>query len=190
MAIEVPLCIEESWMNKLPEYIEKNITLWFGFPKQEVDCQVATIGNHSPHLRTMKLYDITDEGHLVLITGTNTQKWKDLLLTPKVALCLLDLNYGQIIIEGSVSLNTQGNAAQAIESYWEDLPEFWKEIYFSYDENPDKSRNKIPDIFGVIFIQPQLCEILELEKENYLKSKRTQFQWSKGEWVERSLDPM
>ena len=54
------------------------IKSWFSFPEKETHCQVATALNGQPHVRTMKLYEITREGSLVVLTRRDAQKWRDL----------------------------------------------------------------------------------------------------------------
>lgn len=82
---------------------------WFDFPKNKLFCQVSTVSNGQPHIRTMDLYDFTDDGSLVFLTSTYSKKWSDLEKQPYVTVCLLNLDVCQITVEGSALLLTSEN---------------------------------------------------------------------------------
>lgn len=177
---------DETSMTTLPFLVAESFKSGFGYPQTELYGMVATSFNEHPHIRTMKLYEITSEGHLVFLTRTDTQKWHNLQHCPYAAVCFLNLSYCQILVEGSVELLSQENDVDMIRQYWQRLPPGIQEIYL-YDIGNHQSKLEIPENFGAIFIIPSLWEVMEFNKEEYIKSTRKQFQLVKGSWIVHDL---
>lgn len=173
-------------MTTLPSLVSESFKSGFGYPQTELYGMVATTYNEHPHIRTMKLYEITSEGHLVFLTRTDTQKWHNLQHCPDAAVCFLNLNNCQILVEGSVELLSQENDINKIRQYWQKLPPGIQEIYL-YDIDDNQPKLEIPDNFGVIFIIPSLWEVMKFNKEEYIKSIRKQFKLVKGSWIVQDL---
>lgn len=176
------------------EYIKNLLQSWFSFqswsihPQNIIFCQVSTISNDTPHLRTMGLYDITDDGCLVFVTETSTRKWHDLQGCKNIAIAILHAEHGQIIVEGEAMLTTSKNSYKTASFYWyEYLEQYWRDFYLSRSPN---ATDEIPSSFGVIVVKPYLWEILEINKHDYLLSSRKQFRLIDQNWTEHNVDPV
>lgn len=156
---------------------------WFSYPQEMVHCQVATAAAGNPHIRTMGLYEITDEGALVFLTRNDTLKWHDLQQNPRAAVCMVNLEYGQVVVEGLVDLKTYRDPLVTLK-YWNQMVPTIKKIY------QPPANGEMSDSFGVLFIQPNSWEVLEIYKEDYCKSRRKQFLPDQGTWQERNLTPV
>lgn len=170
MSMPIPLIIHEKLRN------------WFGFPQQETHVQVATSFENHPHVRTMKLYEITEDGSCIILSHNNTQKWRDLQVSPYIALLFVNYDFGQLTVEGVAQLKTKENSE--IKPYWECMPEPIQRIYTS---SPNK---EIPDSFGVISVQPLSWEMLEINTVDYNKSIRKKFFRDNGSWKTQELRPV
>lgn len=166
----------------LPSVINEKLMNWFGFPEQETHVQVATSSENHPHLRTMKLYEITQDGSCIVLSHNKTLKWRDLQISPYIALLFVNYDFGQLTVEGVAQLKTREN--NEIKRYWECMPEPVQKIYSS---SPGK---EIPDSFGVISVQPLSWEMLEINKIDYNKSIRRKFFRENGSWRTQELRPV
>ena len=172
------------------QYVKSRLQKWFSFPQNKLYCQVSTTSHQGPHIRTMDLYDITEEGQLIFLTDTSTRKWMDLQEFPNMAVCLLNLDHVQIIVEGSAMLKTSMSDPHTVSIYWNNfLDQYWKDYYLSRPLNLKPNLNEIPSSFGLIVMTPNLWEILEINKEDFLKSSRKQFRLRDGVWVSHDLAP-
>jgi hypothetical protein len=129
----------------------------------------------------MKLYDLTQDGFCILLSHIDTQKWRDLLISPYVALLFMNYDFGQIVVEGMTQLKTKKN--KEIRHYWECMPEHFQRIYTSFPGE------EIPDTFGVIYVQPLSWEMLEINKVDFNKSIRKKFFYENGSWKSIDLRP-
>jgi general stress protein 26 len=117
---------------------------WFDFPQNKLFCQVSTVDDGHPHIRTMDLHDFTNDGSLIFLTKTDSRKWNDLTKHPYIAACMLNLDVGQITVEGSVLLHTAENNLATTAHYWENyLPKYWQDFYLSHSSQ-DMHSLKIP----------------------------------------------
>ncbi|MFA5959738.1 MAG: pyridoxamine 5'-phosphate oxidase family protein [Tatlockia sp.] len=105
-------------MSSMPEMIEKYFKTWFDYTYRAVYCQLANQTDNRPHVRTMRLYGITQDGCLEFLSNTKTQKWSDWQKNPKAALCFLNPDAGQILLEGKVPLKNLEKHPQDIKKYW------------------------------------------------------------------------
>lgn len=167
---------------EIPSSIKEKLIDWFNFPKGEIYAQVATNFNNHPHIRSMLLFEITSEGYLVFLTHNQTQKWLDLNSSAHIAITLVDLQLGQITVEGTANLKTKDH--MEIHRYWKTLSFNIKKIY------TDSPKKEVPDTFGVIIVQPTSWEYLELNKIDYNKSVRKQFFMKNGLWESKNLKPL
>jgi general stress protein 26 len=171
-----------------PPLVKDCFTEWFNYPHEQINCQVTTTFTSHPHVRTMMLYDLPPEGNLVFITSTDTRKWHDLTTNPHVAVCIYHNDHGQILMEGSAKLMTSADQHPMINTYWERLPDYWREFYRNQSPTPSSDLD-IPFSFGVILMIPDRWEVLDILKEDYLKSVRKQFSRSNNGWHEEDLQP-
>lgn len=140
---------------------------WFDFPSTETFCQVATVSNLSPSLRTMRLFEARDDA-LVFLTRTETKKWHDLSLNPLVAVHLVNPARGQIVINGTAASHTRNTNQLLVDLYWLSLPTHLRAIYTLSHQNNDAPVN-----FGAITVSPQSYDFLKIHRDDYLKSTRT-----------------
>lgn len=161
---------------------------WFSFPENKLFCQVSTLNGDQPCIRTMDLYDFTREGSLIFLTNTQSGKWYHLTKLSKIAVCLLNVDGGQIIVEGSTLLHTNATNPLLAAHYWENyLDEYWRNFYWSYTPDSVSSQKEIPASFGVIEIYPKSWDILEIKRGDFLKSSREKFQLQDNKWVMTKL---
>lgn len=168
----------------LPDQIQNHLIHWMRDDSKAVYCQVTTIHGDQPHVRTMRLYDIRQDD-LVYFTDTASQKWADLKICTKMAICILREDTYQIVMEGKTDLFTiDSDKHEKMQSYWQKLPPYWQEYYLSRASN---IKNGIPNQFGVIVFSPQTCELLTLNREDYSKSNRIQFKRENRHWISNQL---
>lgn len=173
-------------MNTLPtpNIIKESLAKDFGLSnKQWVFGQVATQSTEGPHIRTMRLYDLTDKGELIFMSRTDTLKCRDLLSDPRITVCLFKPDVAQITVNGKATLFTRLNNPELIESCWNNLTFETKEIYRVYEK--DSSKEPI-DNLCVIVITPESWEIIKLAKQ-YLASERLHFVRQQNSWEKRSV---
>jgi general stress protein 26 len=171
----------------IPEEIKDKLLAWFGFPDEDVFCQVATCAKLESHIRTMRVNKVNEQGSFIFFTATTTKKWYNLERNPVVAICLFkDLK--QILIEGTVRLHTYQSTPLMVQDYWEELALVWQQFYYSKMIN---SRNKdpVPDTFGIIEVIPTLYETLAIDSMHYLQSERIQLRKVLNTWVRREMTP-
>ena len=172
----------------LVQHIKHLLHSWFSFPENKIFCQVSTVNNNHPRIRTMDLYDFTDDGALIFLTNTHSNKWRELEQVSNIAVCLLSLESGQIIIEGSASLHTSANNRPLATYYWDNyLDQYWRDFYLSCALKSSSPQNEIPPSFGIIKIYPHTWEILEINTEDFLKGSRKKFQLQENAWVMTEL---
>jgi general stress protein 26 len=144
-------------MDQLPDFVKTCLASWFSYPGEELFCQVSTVGQNIPHIRTMLLYDITPAGHFVFLSWIDTKKWQDLTKNPLVALHALSLEKGQIIIQGTATLKTVHDDLEFCQAYWHKMAPETQEIYRQDGPNlVDHSR--IPESFGGIIVTPNFFD--------------------------------
>jgi general stress protein 26 len=171
------------------EIVKERLQDWFSFPGEKLFCQLTTTSNGRPHIRTMDLYDVTDSGALIFLTKTSSRKWKDLKKEAHAAVCLLNLESGQITVEGKAELQTTTNNLSFVTYYWENyLPKYWQDFYLSLTPENSALRENIPSSFGVIKIIPERWEILEINTEDFLKGSRKSFEFINNEWQMEELE--
>jgi general stress protein 26 len=174
------------------QQVNKCLQNWFNFPTEKVFCQVSTLANNNtPHVRTMDLYHVTPEGNIVLLTETSNRKWRDLMSCHNIAICLFNIDLGQIIVEGSASLKTYSNDSKTTAFYWNNfLDPYWRDFYIVRDANFNASSDDIPSSFGVIIVQPVFWEIIEIDNKDFLNSSRKQYHLEDGAWIMREIPPV
>jgi len=134
------------------------------------------VGNEHPHIRTMDLYDLTNNGSLVFLTKTNSRKWNGLENQKNISVCMINLKMGQVIAEGSALLQTTENNPSMTMHYWENyLPQYWRDFYLSHITKNTHRSSELPSLFGVIQIIPHTWEILEINTEDFLKGSRKNY---------------
>jgi general stress protein 26 len=170
----------------IPEDIAHNLLDWFGFPQESLYCQVATTSKMLPHLRTMRVYELTDEGSLVFLTSTTSIKWFDLQINPVLAICMLHGNTGQITAEGPVELVQYKNNPEMTRKFWQQMDGYWQKYYYKHSAHTFGS--DLPDSFGIIIFSPTKWGLLEICRENYDNSRRKEFNWIKNTWMSKLVE--
>lgn len=171
------------------ELIKHHLLHWFDFPNKKLFCQVATFGNSCAHIRTMDLYHITDEGNIIFLSDTSTRKWHDLKENPTAAICIVNLDLGQILANGQTTLKTFTTDSITTKYYWDNyLDDYWRNFYLKRDQN--NTGHTIPSSFGIIILQPKFWEILVINQNDFLKSFRKQYHKEGETWSEIEVDPV
>lgn len=166
---------------QLMTLISKHLKNWFDFPKNPLFCQVSTVQQGQPCIRTMALYDFTAKGSLIFITATNSPKWTHLSNNPNIALCMLHPEYGQITVEGSTLLHTRDTNLSLVSLYWENyLDEYWRNFYSM--GTPENATHEIPASLGIVQVIPSTWQILEINKDDFLKGERSLYTMQKEVW--------
>ena len=168
-------------MNTVEHYLYE----WFSFPKRKIFAQVTTVMNQKPHIRTMDLYHVTPKGSLFFLTDTSSPKWIHLSHCPNIGVCILNPDYGQIIVEGTAVLDTSESNLSLTSLYWQNfLDEYWRNYYLI---NTNKTVDGISSSFGVLQIIPNLWQILEINKDDFLKGSRMHYQLQNDFWMKQQL---
>ncbi|MCE0724684.1 MULTISPECIES: pyridoxamine 5'-phosphate oxidase family protein [Legionella] len=170
--------------SELIHAVELYLRHWFSFPKDKVFAQVTTVMHKKPHIRTMELYHFTPNSSLIFLTDTRSPKWSHLNRCPNVGICLVNPEHGQIIVEGRAILHTSLSNLPLTSLYWHNyLDEYWRNYYLT---NSDTSHG-ISLSFGVIQTIPTLWQILEINKNAFLKSSRVEYKFKRGMWSSNPL---
>lgn len=170
------------------QHIKNHLQAWFDFPENKIFCQVSTTNNGCPRVRTMDLYDVTSEGALILITHTRSRKWDDLQKSSRIAICMLNPDCGQIVVEGHAILKSITNDLALTTLYWNSyLNDYWRNFYLAQEPNTRKNTGKIPSSFGIIVVVPDVWEILEINQDDFLKGSRKRLQLQDTLWVKDEL---
>lgn len=159
---------------------------WFNFPRNPIFWQVTTVYNALPYVRTMHLYDFTSRGSLVFLTSTLSGKWQHLTKNTHIALCLMNADYGQILVEGTALLHNRKTNLPLTTLYWENyLEEYWQNFYISEDTN--ELKETIPSSFGIVEVVPKAWEILEINKLDFIKGTRKKYILQERMWQVKQL---
>jgi general stress protein 26 len=178
--------MNNSEKTKVPKKITDSLKSWFDFPNQDVHCQVCTCSNNNPFVRTMKFYDITDDGTVIVLSRTNSKKWQNLQTTNNIAICICHLGRGQIVMEGTAKLETHDTNKVLIDKYWQMMDLYAMKIYTPSLQVVTK---EIGENFGVIVVNPTRWEVFEPDMNEYLLSIRTEFRLENNQWKDYPLEP-
>ena len=171
----------ETIMNRIPKEISNFFEKYLKDKESAIYCQVANQSDMKPHIRTMRLYAITETGCLEFLSRTDTQKWLDWEKQPYAAVCFLNLNFGQILAEGTVLLKTKMTHPNDIKKYWAYLPKAIRMIYTNH-----KDENEPPNCFGIVSIMSTFWEVLEIFDE-YIESSRKIYRLVNNFWREEKI---
>ncbi|KTC93768.1 MULTISPECIES: pyridoxamine 5'-phosphate oxidase family protein [Legionella] len=167
--------------HELSNLLKNRLNDWFNFSRNPIYGQVTTVYNELPYVRTMHLYELTPRGSLIFLTSTHSGKWQHLIKNAHVAICLMNADYGQILVEGSALLHTRQTNLALTSLYWENyLEESWQNFYIS--EDSDVLKETIPSSFGIVEVVPKTWEILEINKIDFTKGKRKKYILQEGMW--------
>lgn len=183
-------------LNIAPSEIISILKKDFRIETNIIFCQMSTVKNNSPHIRTVRLYGIEDQSGLIFLTRTTSKKWQDLTHNPHLAICLLHPEYRiQLQTECAAKLIGVNDNPLLFQKYWSMIRDDVKKIYHDdYVPNIDYQQRKetdipsnIPDSCGMIIAMPHYWEYLFVN-DNYPESIRYQFTHhaQKG-WVKSHL---
>lgn len=180
----------------IPKEMASSLETDFKLKDSIIFCQVSTIANGMPHIRTVRLYGIENEYGLIFLTRTTSRKWQDLKHHPHLAVCILHPETRiQLQAECTTTLICSDNNPQLVKKYWSMVRMDVKKIYHDdYVPNVDYQQRKetdvppvIPTSFGMIMAMPHQWEYL-LVNDNYPDSIRYQFNKNTQEkWVKLRL---
>ncbi len=145
--------------------IEKILRLNFGHPATPVFALVATLGQFSPALCTMRLWD----------SALRTQKCFDILLHPSVALLFFHPNVGKLSLQGTASRVSKDDNAPFLQNYWQGLSDEVKVIYAI-----------LPLHFAPFRLNIHKFEWLKLHTD-YILSKRIFYSKNKEKWLKKAI---
>lgn len=173
-----------DYQDPLPKLIADCFNTIFNFPEKKLCAQVATQSDSTPTIRTMKLVDITEDGELIFLSNTQTQKWQDLNQSPKMATLIYDPILGvQVIARGTVILETKLTNENKVDHYWGIVRPSVKKLFYTEPHLPIDL--KAPLHFGVMRLLPEYWEILTLNLKEYDLSTRICFTKIAGEWQKK-----
>jgi general stress protein 26 len=166
-------------ISALPQRISNYIIQDRHFPQKPIFAQVATQSNSQPHIRTMRLYGIDDNGELIFLTHGESQKCEDLRTCQNVEVLIYDETHQiQIKAAGHSSVVKLSEYKGGI-LYWNQVPDQVKKLYSSTLETD----RPIPDSCLAIIVSPQYWEYYQLNLSNYSSSPFFQYH-SSSHWVE------
>jgi hypothetical protein len=179
----------------LPAEIKIIFKEQFSFPERMLFGSVATLKAGEPNIRFMRIYDINHEGCLILLTHTDSHKWKEFKKAPSVSVALLSENkQAQIIVRGAVKLDNPHTTPNAARKYWPLVRLDVKKIYDPshlveqpYSEQKLQVPDQAPITFGIATLVPTFWEVLELTLD-YTSSVRTQFRYEDGVWQKKRVN--
>lgn len=167
----------------------------FAYPEKPLFGSVATIQNHSPRIRTMRIYEFNQAGCPILLTHTESNKWKEFINHPQTSINIVsETKLLQIIVSGHIVLDTSESAYEIAKRYWNMVRSDVKKIYDpkhkiekTYYESDDLTiPQEPPNTFGIACVIPSFWEALHLESE-YTKSHRYQFHLKEGSWQKQRI---
>jgi len=167
----------------------------FAYPEKPLFGSVATTQNQSPRIRTMRIYEFNQDGCPILLTHTESNKWKEFRNHPQVSINIVsESKLLQIIISGHLILDTSKSACEIAKRYWKMVRLDVKKIYDphhkieeAYFESDDLLiPQELPNTFGIAHVIPDFWEALHLESE-YTKSRRYQFHLKEGSWQKQRI---
>ncbi|MCC5832080.1 MAG: pyridoxamine 5'-phosphate oxidase family protein [Chlamydiales bacterium] len=168
-------------MELCPDNISLLFKEKFNFPANLLFGVVATQGMRV-NCRTMRIYDLDEQGRIILLTYTGTKKWEEMLKHPTVSICMVsDDKLTQLIASGNVVLETKRKAPEKAEYYWEQIRE---DVRINYDpaDPPLKAPEKVPETSGIVTLHPDFWESLELAVP-YTASRRVQYRLTPEGWT-------
>lgn len=167
----------------IPEKIKTLFRERFGSPSGLIIAQVASIGNKSPDIRSMGLFDIDAKGVLIFLTNTFSNKWKQFLSCPEMAVLMLNRQQDtQVIARGQAELFTPLTAPELANKYWNLTPTEAKKAYAH--ANPESTYVRLvlsqipaspPKNFGIICMKPVIWEFLDMDHEDYPSADRFRY---------------
>lgn len=172
--------------DNLTAKIDLRLQDWFK-EDDRVYVQVSTLCESVPTMRTMDLYELSKQGELVLSTSTDSEKWKQLSINPAIAICALKRYRGQLVARGRATLKTVMTDFSYISHCWRYmLDDYWREFYL---KRAQPVRDGMPDSFGMIVVQPDYWDILDINVDDYEYSSRVQYRRvSVTEWSVQDME--
>ncbi len=168
----------------------------FHFPKNPLFGSVATAKKGGMNCRTMRIYDLDEKGRLILLSHTEANKWRELSANPEVAICIVSEDkLTQLIASGRAVLETKKQAPEKAAHYWSWIREDVKNLYDpayapdqTYSEHfPLEAPQEVPESSGIITIQPDFWESLELVVP-YTESRRFHYNLSPSGWTKSRIN--
>lgn len=179
-------------MKYLPHEIDNILKTVFNFPNSFLFGTVASVEGSAPKLRTMRIYALDAAGCPILLTHTQSAKWKEFQNNTHICICFLNENKTfQILLRGKVILETSSEHRQ---EYWNLVRSDVKKIYDSrYVLNapyqplgPLTILKEPPETFGIAKVMPSFWEVIEF-KADYVESPRYQFSINQGDWEKQRI---
>lgn len=180
-------------MSYLPIELSLALKEHFFFPEKPLFGAVATVQQHTPRIRTMRIYEIDGEGCPILLTHVASNKWKEFQESPQACINVVSENkLVQLIVQGHLQLKSAQND-KALH-YWNLVRPDVKKIYdpkhtvgapFSQAEVLTIPES-VPESFGMARLLPEFWELLLLASD-YPNSERYQFKWRENRWQKQRI---
>lgn len=183
-------------MQYCPHHIVRLLEEKYNFPSYPLFGVVATRTNEGVNCRTMRIYDLDEQGRLILLTHTGTKKWKEMRACPVLSICLVSNDkLTQVIVSGNVTLETKKEAPQKAERYWGQIREDVKMNYdpvrapdLPFGEYPHlKAPDEVPETSGIVTVHPDFWESLELVLP-YTASSRFHYRPAPQGWTKEKMN--
>lgn len=166
----------------------------FSFPEKPLFGSVSSIYEDHPRIRTMRIYEFNQDGCPILLTHTGSNKWKEFMNQPQLSMNIVsESKLLQIIVSGSLFLDTSKSACEIAQQYWNMVRSDVKKIYDPshkiqgiYSDSELTISQEVPNTFGIVRVVPTFWETLHLESE-YTKSHRYQFRLEEGSWQKQRV---
>lgn len=153
----------------------------FGYPEHPLYGSLATSFDNKPFVRTVTFKVDIKSGVLTFFTNITTDKWTHLQNNNLVAISFLKNDYGQIIIHGKANIQVP-NDRKLHE--WEMKSDEIKSFYTGGDYS---KISDMPVNFGMVEVTPHSIELLEINSERWLDSKRMLYELNGNNWAATPL---
>lgn len=172
----------------LPVTIQNLLISVFSFPEKILIGQLANRTAEGPWQRSLRIYGIEDGFGMVFITHRSSRKWEQIQNDNLVSVCLVSSDYRvQITARCHVSVLCKEGHENLFRKYWEMVRTDVRKFYLDSHEALDREALKEPgQNVGILAAVPIYWESLVLEDE-YLESKRFQYEKQKGTWKESQI---
>lgn len=183
-------------MNCCPEAVLNVFKEQFEFPAKTLFGVVSTRNQEGTNVRMMRIYDINQNGHVILTTHTDSLKWSEFAATFRVAICFVSEDKRtQVILRGTIKLDTPQSLPEMSAMYWGRIRPDVKMIYdpvYNVDRPyqitpPLTVSEKVPKTSGIVTIMPDFWETLELTIP-YTESRRFQFKLASTGWSQEQMN--
>ncbi|MGB0935279.1 MAG: pyridoxamine 5'-phosphate oxidase family protein [Alphaproteobacteria bacterium] len=172
----------------MPQNLNQFLNTFFNHTKNAINGQVSVIIDGKPTVRTMKIWDIKENGDIILIANTSSPKWKALEENQNISICMVNYqNLAQAIVSGTAELIPASKDPILAQKYWKQTIDGVKEVYFLNAGLKEGTFNlsQLPDNYGIIRVHPTDWEAMDIATP-YKKSEKFSYTNNNGTWTKTS----